>query len=231
LRTFPAAARGKNQALVRSRPGPASGGRAAQILELSRKKVIKDDASPRQETEDKTMDIGQVVMTPEGSPARTKPWVPRTYSPFASPSTAGILKKRPRAGDEETEEASGEGSPVSSACKSRRVSFADPAVSHLAKISPMPARLSTGRTRRSLISTYDKSSGSSEAEAQDSSSVQELSLNHITTSDVITIGSATSTTSATEEDQSVRYVFFYWISSTTIIIRLIFLVPMELTWK
>ena len=227
MRTFPSS-RSKNQTSVRSRPGPASctGGRAAQILELSRKKVNKDDASPRQDTEDKTMDIGQVVMTPEGSPARTKPWVPRTYSPFASPSTAGILKKRPRGGDEEVEEASGDGSPVSSACKSRRVSFADPAVSHLAKISPMPVRLSTGRTRRSLISTYEKPSGSSEAEAQDTSSVQETSPNSIIMTSShkdIMIGSATSTTSATEDDQTVKYVKFQWISFAIIMSFLLFI--------
>lgn len=151
-------------------PSPTTGKRGAHILELSRKihneppsKRSKRGESPHKEVADSTIgnaSIGERVVTPEGSPARTAPWLPRTYSPYASPST-GILKKRALV--EELEDA-GEGSysPASSVCKSRRVSFADPEVSHSVKISPIKKRLSRARTRRSLIATYDDSLNSEE---------------------------------------------------------------------
>lgn len=151
-------------------PSPTTGKRGAHILELSRKihneppsKKSKKGDSPQKEIGDSPIcntSMGELVVTPEGSPARTAPWLPRTYSPYASPST-GILKKR--AVIEESEEV-GEGSysPASSSCKSRRVSFADPEVSHSVKISPIKKRLSRARTRRSLITTYDDSLNSEE---------------------------------------------------------------------
>ncbi|KAI9556357.1 hypothetical protein GHT06_018931 [Daphnia sinensis] len=151
-------------------PSPTTGKRGAHILELSRKinneppsKKSKKTDSPQKEVGDSPIcntSMGELVVTPEGSPARTAPWLPRTYSPYASPST-GILKKR--AIIEESEEV-GEGSysPASSACKARRVSFADPEVSHSVKISPIKKRLSRARTRRSLITTYDDSLNSEE---------------------------------------------------------------------
>lgn len=144
-------------------PSPSSGKRGAHILELSRKiqneppnKKAKKGDSPQKETVECTVSsasLGEFSVTPEGSPARTAPWLPRTYSPYASPST-GILKKR--APVEESEDAA-EDSPASSASKARRVSFADPEVSHSVKISPIKKRLSRLRTRRSLIRTYDDS--------------------------------------------------------------------------
>jgi len=90
------------------------------------------------------------------------PWTAKTYSPYASPST-GILKKKSILATEEgtagSEEYSVENSPISSASKARRVSFADPEVSHSVKISPARARTkltrsSSNRLRRSLIISY-----------------------------------------------------------------------------
>ena len=162
--------------------GP-TGKRGAHILELSRKiqneppsKKSRKGESPPKETvsEPASNTIGEVVITPNGSPARTTQWVPRTYSPYASPST-GILKKKSTVDDSE-DAAEGSYSPVSSASKSRRVSFADPEVSHSVKISPIKKRLSRARTRRSLISTYDSSLPNEEPSVKEnvpSSSVEE----------------------------------------------------------
>ncbi|XP_057374460.1 telomere-associated protein RIF1-like [Daphnia carinata] len=146
-------------------PSPTTGKRGAHILELSRKihneppsKKSKKTDSPPKEIGDSPIcntSMGELVVTPEGSPARTAPWLPRTYSPYASPST-GILKKRAIVEDSE-EVGEGSYSPASSACKARRVSFADPEVSHSVKISPIKKKLSRARTRRSLITTYDNS--------------------------------------------------------------------------
>ena len=149
-------------------PSPSTGKRGAHILELSRKiqneppsKKTKKGESPQtegQSGESVHISVVETVVTPEGSPARTQQWIPRTYSPFASPST-GILKKRALLLEEPVE--AGEAlafSPASSASKSRRVSFADPEVSHSVKISPVNnKRLSRNRTRRSLITTYETS--------------------------------------------------------------------------
>lgn len=141
-------------------PSPSTGKRGAQILELSRKihneppnKKSKKTESPQREGVESTIALGETVITPEGSPARTQQWIPRTYSPFASPSTS-ILKKRAQI-DESADPV--EGSPASSASKSRRVSFADPEVSHSVKISPVNKKLTRNRTRRSLITTYEVS--------------------------------------------------------------------------
>ena len=149
-------------------PSPSTGKRGAHILELSRKiqneppnKKSKKGESPQKETVDSTVSsasLAEFSITPEGSPARTAQWLPRTYSPYASPST-GILKKR--APVEESEDAA-DGSPASSASKARRVSFADPEVSHSVKISPIKKRLLRTRTRRSLIRTYDDSMSAQE---------------------------------------------------------------------
>lgn len=157
-------------AIHKTGPTPSTGKRGAQILELSRKiqneppsKKSRKAESPQKETPEvvTTVSMGELVVTPEGSPARTALWLPRTYSPYASPST-GILKKRIVV--EESEEI-GEGSfsPASSASKGRRVSFADPEVSHSVKISPVKKRLSRARTRRSLIATYENSLVSEES--------------------------------------------------------------------
>ena len=146
-------------------PSPSTGKRGAHILELSRKiqneppkKKSKIGESTQNETVESTVGsatLGELVVTPEGSPARTAPWLPRTYSPYASPST-GILKKRALV-EESEDAAEGSYSPASSASKSRRVSFADPEVSHSVKISPIKKQLSRIRTRRSLIRTYNDS--------------------------------------------------------------------------
>jgi hypothetical protein len=57
-------------------------------------------------------------------------------------------------------------SPASSASKSRRVSFADPEVSHSVKISPIKKQLSRIRTRRSLIRIYDDSMSNEQPTAE-----------------------------------------------------------------
>lgn len=155
-------------------PAPSSSKRGAQMLELSRKitrneppskKLRKTDSSPGDEAS------GEVVVTPEGSPARTAKWIPRTYSPYASPST-GILKKRQQMNEEADD---GCDSPISSASKARRVSFADPEVSHSVKISPAKKRLTRTRTRRSLISTY--ANNEAEPSKEELSTVMEASCN------------------------------------------------------
>lgn len=146
-------------------PAPSTGKRGAQILELSRKiqneppskKLRKAESPPKEaliEPASSSVTIGELVITPNGSPARTTQWIPKIYSPCASPST-GILKKR--ANVEESEDIAEVTFSPASASKSRRVSFADPEVSHSVKISPIKKRLSRARTRRSLITTYDDS--------------------------------------------------------------------------
>lgn len=170
-------------------PSPTTGKRGAQILELSRKiqseppnKKSKIRESPQKETADPTS-VGERVVTPEGSPARTSAWLPRTYSPYASPSTS-ILKKRSLVEESEETEVTSY-SPVSSASKSRRVSFADPEVSHSVKISPIKKRLTRTRTRRSLITTYGDTSFIEEpVEKEDKSAILDSNENNLQPSEV-----------------------------------------------
>ncbi len=168
-------------------PAPSTGKRGAQILELSRKiqneppsKKLRKGESPPKEAliepaSSSSVTIGELVITPNGSPARTTQWIPKIYSPCASPST-GILKKR--ANIEESEDIAEVTFSPASASKSRRVSFADPEVSHSVKISPIKKRLSRARTRRSLITTYDNSLNESNAkeECETTSSVENAAI-------------------------------------------------------
>lgn len=172
-------------------PSPSTGKRGAQILELSRKiqneppnKKIKKGESPQKEIIEvvNCAVLGELVVTPEGSPARTAPWIPRIYSPYASPTTS-ILKKRALL-EEPEDGAEHSFSPASSASKARRVSFADPEVSHSVKISPVKKWSTRTRTRRSLINTYENSQSDQKINLEADRSVLDSNENKIQISQV-----------------------------------------------
>ena len=176
LKTFSSRAKSK----LTPKRSPSTSQRGAQILELSRKihnepsnkRSHKEELSPKDKQPTSKL-ANTTSSTPESSPARAEKWLRHTYSPYASPSS-GILKKKLNGNDDIDD--LGEGSPGFS--KSRRVSFADPEVSRSVTIQSTPKRLS--RTRRSLITTYNKSVGVGEQESDGlkDSNVEEV-LRHV----------------------------------------------------
>lgn len=173
LKTFSSRAKSK----LPPKRSPSTSQRGAQILELSRKihneppnrKPHKEELSPKDKPPTSKSANTTSSTTPESSPARAETWLRHTYSPYASPSS-GILKKKANGNDDED---LGEGSP--GFFKSRRVSFADPEVSRSVTIQSTPKRLS--RTRRSLLTTYNKTvvTGEPESDGLKDSNVLEVS--------------------------------------------------------